>query len=270
MPPPTAVPEPSTAPIRFNDGSEYERYMGAWSTEVGRQFLDWLAPAAGQRWLDVGCGSGAFTAWVAQHAAPAALHGVDPSDAQLVYARQRTLQPPAQWALGDAMALPYAAAQFDQAVMPLVIFFVPEPARGVAEMVRVLAPGGWASAYAWDMAGGGFPYHLAQQLLRELGCPVVLPPSPEASDLPTLQALWTQAGLTQVQTTVFTVQRRYASVEDYWQTLLCSPSLSAELKALTPPQLKDLQARLRERLPLQADGSVLCSARAHAVKGRKG
>ena len=42
--------------------------------------------------------------------------------------------------------------------MPLVIFFVPDPAKGVAEMARVVRPGGIVAAYAWDMAGGGFPY----------------------------------------------------------------------------------------------------------------
>ena len=46
------------------------------------------------------------------------------------------------------MALPYTDDQFDEAVMPLVIFFVPEPAKGVSEMVRVVAPGGVVAAYA--------------------------------------------------------------------------------------------------------------------------
>jgi len=48
-------------PIRFDDGAAYERMMGAWSQLVGQVFLDWLAPAMGQRWIDVGCGNGAFT-----------------------------------------------------------------------------------------------------------------------------------------------------------------------------------------------------------------
>ena len=55
------------------------------------------------------------------------------------------------------MALPFQDNSFDLAVMALVIFFVPDPAKGVAEMVRVVSPGGTVAAYAWDMAGGGFP-----------------------------------------------------------------------------------------------------------------
>ena len=41
--------------------------------------------------------------------------------------------------------------------MALVLFFVPNPAKGVAEMARVVKPGGTVAAYAWDMLGGGFP-----------------------------------------------------------------------------------------------------------------
>ena len=39
------------------------------------------------------------------------------------------------------MALPFEADRFDAAVMALVIFFVPEPSKGLAEMVRVVRPG---------------------------------------------------------------------------------------------------------------------------------
>ena len=46
-----------TDQIRFNDGAAYERYMGEWSRLAGETFLDWLAPASGLRWLDVGCGN---------------------------------------------------------------------------------------------------------------------------------------------------------------------------------------------------------------------
>jgi hypothetical protein len=43
-----------TDQIRFDDGAAYERYMGEWSRLAGETFLDWLAPASGLRWLDVG------------------------------------------------------------------------------------------------------------------------------------------------------------------------------------------------------------------------
>jgi len=82
--------------------------------------------------------------------APKDVQGVDPSEGQLAFARKRLARSPATFRLGDAMALPWADGRFDAAVMALVIFFVPQPARGIAEMVRVIRPGGGVCAYAWD------------------------------------------------------------------------------------------------------------------------
>ena len=128
--------------IRFDDGAAYERIMGIWSQLAGEQFLDWLAPADGQHWIDVGCGNGAFTELIVQRCAPAGVDGVDPAEGQLAFARTRPASRIVKFKQGDAMALPQADKSFDVAVMALVIFFVPDPAKGVAEMVRVVRPGG--------------------------------------------------------------------------------------------------------------------------------
>ncbi len=187
-------------PIRFDDGSAYERYMGIWSQLAGQTFLDWLAPKPAMRWLDVGCGNGAFTEMIIQRCAPASVHGIDPSEAQLAYARTRCPSDLAQFHKGDAMALPFEADSFDAAVMPLVIFFVPEPAKGVAEMVRVVSPGGVVAAYGWDMLAGGFPYDALWTEMRAMGVDVPLPPSPDASRIVVMENLWRTAGLTAVET----------------------------------------------------------------------
>jgi ubiquinone/menaquinone biosynthesis C-methylase UbiE len=47
--------------IQFHDGAAYEQMMGVWSRSAGEVFLDWLAPPPELRWIDVGCGNGAFT-----------------------------------------------------------------------------------------------------------------------------------------------------------------------------------------------------------------
>src|SRR5882672_2679905 len=98
--------------IRFNDGAAYERYMGRWSQLAGERFLAWLAPPVGLRWLDVGCGNGAFTEMLAERCAPASAHGIDPFEAQLAYARTRPALRSAHFRQGDAMALPYADNSF--------------------------------------------------------------------------------------------------------------------------------------------------------------
>ncbi len=137
--------------IRFDDGAAYERMMGVWSRLAGEIFLDWLAPRARLRWIDVGCGNGAFTELLAERCAPVEVQGIDPSDAQLAFARARPAARVAEFRQGDAMALPFPDNRFDAAVMALVIFFVPDPEKGVAEMVRVVRPGGTVATYAWDV-----------------------------------------------------------------------------------------------------------------------
>jgi hypothetical protein len=67
--------------IRFNDGAGYERMMGVWSKLVGEVFLDWLAPRSGLRWIDVGCGNGAFTELIVQRYAPPRFAGSIPRKA---------------------------------------------------------------------------------------------------------------------------------------------------------------------------------------------
>lgn len=90
--------------IRFDDGAACERYMGKWSRPAGETFLDWLAPASGRRRLDVGCGNGAFTERLIERCDPASVHGVDPSEQQLAYARLRPASRAAELRRGDAMA----------------------------------------------------------------------------------------------------------------------------------------------------------------------
>ena len=155
--------------IRFTDGAGYERMMGIWSRAAGEVFLDWLAPRPGLVWADIGCGNGAFTELVVERCAPVKIHGLDPSPEQLAYARQRHTAGLADFIQGDAMALPLADASVDAATMALVIFFVPEPARGVAEMARVVRPGGSVSAYAWDLLEGAKGVQLAELAQQSAG-----------------------------------------------------------------------------------------------------
>src|ERR687889_298849 len=234
-----------TDQIRFDDGAAYERYMGEWSRLAGEAFLDWLAPESGLRWLDVGCGNGAFTEMLVERCAPASVHGIDPSEAQLAYARTRPAARVAQFRRGDAMAQPFPDDTFDVAVMPLVIFFVPDPARGVAEMARVVCPGGTVTAYAWDMVGGGFPYEALHDEMRGLGVAVPTPPSPDASRSDALRDLWTGAGLGSVETLEIAVRRTFADFDDYWATVLGGPSVGPQLAAMSPEELARLRARMR-------------------------
>ncbi len=166
------------------------------------------------------------------------------------------------------MALPFPDDTFDAAVMPLVIFFVPDPARGVAELARVVRAAGIAAAYGWDIPGGGLPYETLLVELRRMDVDVPVPPSPDASRIDALQALWIGAGLDDVETREIKVQRTFADFDDYWTTILGGPSVGPKLAAMSSGDLARLRTVMRARLPADAAGRITFSARANAVKGR--
>ena len=256
------------APIHFDDGAAYERMMGNWSQRAGEIFLDWVAPRPGLRWIDIGCGNGAFTELIVNRCAPAQIQGIDPSEGQLAYARTRPAARVAEFRQGSAMALPFADDSFDAAVMALVIFFVPEPAKGVAEMVRVVCPGGTVAAYAWDMLGGGFTLEPIYIELRAMGITPPLPPSAGASRLDAMRSLWVEAGLAAVETREITVQRSFADFDEFWALNATGPGIGAVIAGLAPGALAQLKARVKARVSTDSSGRITCGARANAVKGR--
>ena len=253
--------------IRFDDGAAYERMMGNWSRRAGNIFLDWLAAPPGLKWIDVGCGNGAFTELIVERCAPAEVQGIDPSEGQLAFAQKRPAARVATFSRGDAMSLPFPADTFDAATMALVIYFTPEPIKGVVEMARVVRPGGTVAAYAWDMLGGGFPLEPIRVEMRAMGLTVLSPPSSEASRIEVLHDLWTRAGIDAVETSEITVQRTFANFDDFWTISLSSSVAQPTIASMSPNQIELLKARVRPRLPADATGRITYFARANAVKG---
>jgi SAM-dependent methyltransferase len=256
-----------TEPIRFDDGAAYERFMGRWSQLVGTRFLEWIDPQHGWDWVDVGCGNGAFTALIVEHHAPASVHGVDPSEAQLAFARERFVGLPVRLDQGHALDLPRESDSADAAVMPLVLSFVPEPAKGVAEMARVVRAGGVVSAYMWDMDGGGFPYHVLHDRIRARGGAVPLPPVPEASRLEVMEALWRAAGLADVRVDAIRVTRSFDSFDEFWTIAKGGPSAGQALRAMDESSLGSLRDEMREVVTRDAEGRVVLEGWANAVRG---
>ncbi|WP_119269353.1 class I SAM-dependent methyltransferase [Taklimakanibacter deserti] len=255
--------------IRFDDGAAYEQMMGIWSGLAGKTFLDWLAPPKALRWIDVGCGNGAFTELLVENCAPSEVQGIDPSEGQLAYARTRPGARLAEFRLGDAMALPFPADRFDAAIMALVLVFVPEPAKAVAEMLRVVRPGGIVAAYMWDMPGGGFPLEPLLIEMRAMEITAPRPPQREASRMEAMLDLWNGAGLENVETREITVHRTFADFDDWWMTGMKSPSLGPTIAALSPQDHAALKSRVRARLPAASDGRITYAARANAIKGSR-
>jgi SAM-dependent methyltransferase len=250
--------------IRFDDGAAYERMMGVWSRIAGEIFLDWLQPDKGLTWADIGCGNGAFTQLIVDRCAPKRVFGIDPSPGQLDYARTRLASLPVELTTGDAMALLYPDKSVDVATMALVMFFVPDPKKGLAEMIRVTRPGGLVAAYVWDLPGGGFPADAIWKELAAIGRPVPQPPSASISNMDVLTALWS-GGLDNVETKVIEVERSFTGFDDYWAACTGSSSIKGAVQSLSTDEIAQLKTRVRDRLPGKG---ARFTARAHAAKGR--
>jgi SAM-dependent methyltransferase len=253
----------------FTDGAAYERLMGRWSVLVGEVFLDWLAQPKSLRWLDVGCGNGAFTELLVARCAPAEVQGLDPSESQIAYARTRPGVGLAQFRQGDAQALPFADGSFDAAVMALVISFLPDPAKAVAEMARVVRPGGWLGTYMWDIPGGGLPLQPIQVAMQSMGIASPNPPGFAVSRLDRMRALWEQAGLESIDTRVIRITVTYSDFDDFWESnsVPVGPSGKA-IHDMSPSAREQLKAHLRGGLPKGPDGRISYTAHANAVKGQ--
>ena len=255
--------------IRFDDGASYEQMMGVWSRFAGEIFLDWLALPLGLRWIDIGCGNGAFTELLVERCSPEGGQGIDPSEGQLAFARKRPASRLAKFHQGDAMALPFAESSFDTAVMALVLVFVPNPAKGVSEMVRVVVPGGTIATYTWDMVGGGFPLDPILAEMRALGLSPPRPPQVGACQMDVKRELWVGAGLEDVETREITVYGSFADFEDFWMINLKSPTIGSAVAAMSSDAAETLKERVRARVPADSRGQVTFAARANAIRGRR-
>jgi len=255
------------APNLFADGKAYERLMGRWSRLAGEKFLDWLDAPKNLKWIDVGCGNGAFTEVLIAQCAPAAVTGVDPSEGQLAYARTRPGAKRAEFRVADAQALPFADNSYDAATMALVIVFIPDPVKAARELARVVRPDGVAATYMWEFPDG---FHLAPLAAAMKGLGLTPPerPNVQASGRDAMRAIWQQAGLTSIETEVIRIRVNFSSFDDFWDsnTVPVGPSGKA-LSELSPSAREQLKTRLRERLPIAADGSISYEAFANAVRG---
>jgi SAM-dependent methyltransferase len=252
-------------------GNLYEPYVGRWSRVVAEEFLPWLAVPAGHSWLDVGCGTGALTQCILRDAAPASVHGIDPSAGFIEHAKAHTPDRKAAFEVGDAQSLPVDAGEFDAAVAGLVLNFVPKPPLAASEMRRAVRPGGVVGAYVWDYAG-------KMELMRYFwDAAVELNPDARALDegvrFPLchpqpLAALFREVGLIEVEVRAIDAPTPFRDFDDYWTPFLGGQAPApGYCMSLDEEKRLSLRERIRSKLPLRRDGSIHLIARAWAVKG---
>ena len=259
--------------VAFDDGEAYDRYMGRWSRAIGEKFLGWLDPPANRDWLDVGCGTGAFTELVLARAAPKKIIGIDPSPAQVEHAKRTVTAPQVDFREGTATELPFGTGEFDIVASALVIHFFPDRPKAFREMLRVTRAGGIVAGYTWrksptilDAPYGPLARGVIQIAGDVMGSPVVPEAMPEG-----LRAALTAEGYGDIEVTTLEASQTFRDFEDYWtsQTATFPHPVAKSVAALSDPDRERLRDIVRAALPAAADGTITYSARATAFKAHK-
>jgi SAM-dependent methyltransferase len=257
---------------RWTGGDDYEAWIGRWSRKVAPRFIDWLAIPDDDRWLDVGCGTGALTGAIIERAHPTSVVAVDPSaDFVDVAARMQTDER-VRFAVADASALPVETGSVDVVVSGLVLNFIPDLTGALKEMRRAAASGGTVAAYVWDYAG-------RMDLIRRFfDAAIAVDPGAAAHDegirFPIcspdrLRDAFETAGLTAVDVQALDVATRFRDFDDYWAPFLTGVGPAPGYAVSLAPDVRAaIRSRLEETLPIAADGSIDLIARAWAVKAR--
>lgn len=250
--------------MAFGDADSYARFMGRFSTPLAPLFADLVEVPAGGRVLDVGCGPGVLTAELVARFGPGRVDAIDPSPPFVAAARQRL--PGVDVRQGAAESLPYADATYAAALAQLVVHFMADPARGLAEMVRVTRHGGAVAACVWDHGGGRGPLSTFWSAVAELDPDAVSERWSTGSREGDLVRLFEEAGLTEVVGGELAVTIPLASFEDWWAPYEePAGSVGDYLTTRTPEQVAEIRELCRTRLP---EGSFEVTAWTWTATGR--
>lgn len=262
----------SSSTFVASSGDGYEQQMGRWSRRLSELFLDFCGCRDGEAILDAGCGTGALTASIIRRTKTTRTSGIDFSSAYIDYAKRTVSDARAEFRVGDVCALPYETASFDRVLSLLVLHFVPDTRKAVAELRRVARPGATVGAAVWD-AGGVVSQRMffdsAAALLpgaderraRNLARPMTRPGE--------LANAWRSAGLIDVRDTMLTIRMEFASFEDYWAPYEGKDGPGAEYMAtLDDRQRSQLRDVVRAAyVSGEPDGPRSYAATAWAVAG---
>jgi ubiquinone/menaquinone biosynthesis C-methylase UbiE len=268
----TMAQSPTEAEAKmFTVSAGYERYMGRWSRLLAPVYVAFAGPKDGQRVLDVGSGTGALASALEAALGSSEIVGIDPSAGFIAYATKNAKSGRARFEVGDAQKLRFGDASFDQTMSLLVMNFIPDHAKAIAEMRRVTRPGGVVSSCVWDYGEG-------MESLRIFWDEVVaLDPAAEPKHERNMKltrqgqlgGLWKSAGLANIQEKPLVIDQAFASFDDYWGPFLTGVGPGgAYVVSLPEERRKQLEARMRSRLlGDRAAGAFTLKARVWCVRG---
>lgn len=255
----------------WTSGDQYERFMGRWSNLISLKFLTWLSIPSESIWLDLGCGTGSLTKLILEKYKPKEVISIDSSSEFIMYAKQSIINPNVRFQIGEAQELELESKSVDATVSALMLNFVSKPEKAIAEMIRVVKPGGTVGIFLWDYSKGmemlRYFWDAAIELdirAKEHDEGIRFPLCQEGQ----LETLMKSSRLKKVTAIPIEATIIFKNFDDYWLPFLGNvgpaPSYTMNLMEKNRQQLKN---KLRDSLPAAQDGSITLMAKAWAVKG---
>ena len=241
-------------------------FVPALFREWAARILDAAGVEPGDAVLDVACGTG-ILARAAAHLVgqSGSVVGLDVNEGMLAVARQKA--PAINWKVGPAESLPFAADRFDRVLSQFGLMFFENPTKAIAEMGRVLRPGGALAVAVWDTLEATPGYAAMAQILDELFGPQAarsLQAPYALGDKEKLTGLFSDAGMKNISVNTVTGKARFSSIESWIYTDIKGWTLADVIDGERYQRLLRHAPPKLERFVL-ADGSVEFDAPAHIV-----
>jgi SAM-dependent methyltransferase len=219
--------------------------MGRWSRRLAPLLIRFGGLSDGDRVLDVGCGTGSLTFTLPEIANVARVTGIDLTEGFIEFARAHNNDSRINFEQGDARVLPFEDNTFDRALSLLVLQFIPDAARAVAEMSRVVKPGGTVTAAVWDAYGGTPHTRMMWDIAATLDPSVERPLFRPLSQPNEMAALWGELGLVNVEQTSLLIRMQFLGFDDYWLPLTGEGPVAKFVGGLSASARATLMAHVR-------------------------
>lgn len=255
----------------WNSGQPYEAFMGRWSSLMSEKMLIWVDPVRDRTWLDVGCGTGALSANILRSCSPSDLTAVDLSEA-FVETAQKRLGASVRCQVADANNLKFADSTYDYVVSGLILNFIPQPATALREMKRVATHDGTVATYIWDYAGKMEFLRYFWDSAVELDAGATEKHEAirfSALNESQIRTYFSEAELPEPSISTLEIETYFKNFDDYWNPFLGGQGPGPTyVQSLSESKVSNLAVAVKERLPIEADGSIRLIARAWAVKSK--
>jgi SAM-dependent methyltransferase len=251
---PTA-PQPDQEPQRWDDHVfVYEDVFEPFTLQFAQAAIAGLGLSAGQTVLDVGAGCGGAALAMAVQGLRVTAVDASARMVERIAARAAERELPIDVRVMDGQALQFADESFDAALSVLGVILFPDAERGLAEMRRVVRPGGRVSVVAWTQPQS---YELAAELRAAVQVvwpeqpPTPLPAQLRYREEADFRALFGAAGLDDPVIVTSTARLEARSAGWLSQRISFAPGMAAMMAGLggrTPAVLERLVANLEARL----------------------